>query len=227
MRYLIVNGDDFGASPGVNRGVLEAHRNGILTSTSLMVDTPWSEEAALLSRGVPGLSVGLHVHLRAGTGDVDAPAGCVTELERQLQRFQTLMSRPPTHLDSHYNTHRDPSILPHFTAFARRWGLPLREYCPVRYVSKFYGQWGGETHVEQISPDGLLRILDAYVRDGVTELGCHPGYVDAHLRSGYTKEREVEVRTLCSPTVRKALRDRQIELVSFADVRSLFAERSP
>ena len=43
MRYLIVNGDDFGLSPGVSRGIIEAHRHGILTSTSLMVDRPAAE----------------------------------------------------------------------------------------------------------------------------------------------------------------------------------------
>ena len=40
MKYLIVNGDDFGASRGINRGILEAHQDGILTSTSLFVDRP-------------------------------------------------------------------------------------------------------------------------------------------------------------------------------------------
>ena len=50
MKYLIVNGDDFGLSPGVNRGICEAHQDGILTSASLLVDTPWSEEAARLGR---------------------------------------------------------------------------------------------------------------------------------------------------------------------------------
>jgi len=49
-RYLIVNGDDFGASRGINRGIVQAHSRGILTSTSLLVDSPWSAEAAELAR---------------------------------------------------------------------------------------------------------------------------------------------------------------------------------
>src|SRR3989442_6607250 len=61
MKHLIVNGDDFGASRGVNRGILEAHVRGILTSTSLIVNGAWSEEAAALSCDAPELSVGLHV----------------------------------------------------------------------------------------------------------------------------------------------------------------------
>ena len=55
MKYLIVNADDFGASPGITRGILEAHADGILTSTSMMVDTPWSAEAASLAGSAPRL----------------------------------------------------------------------------------------------------------------------------------------------------------------------------
>ena len=49
--------------PRHQRGILEAHENGILTSTSLLVDTPWAEEAAKLGRIAPEMSVGLHAHL--------------------------------------------------------------------------------------------------------------------------------------------------------------------
>jgi predicted glycoside hydrolase/deacetylase ChbG (UPF0249 family) len=60
MRYLVVNADDFGSCSGVNRGIAEAHARGIVTSTSLMVGRPASEEAALVARAFPALSVGLH-----------------------------------------------------------------------------------------------------------------------------------------------------------------------
>src|SRR5947199_9901694 len=65
MKYLIVNGDDFGASPGINRGIMEAHLHGILTSTSLVVKTEWTEEAAALSSAEPELSVGLYAVVRS------------------------------------------------------------------------------------------------------------------------------------------------------------------
>ena len=220
MRYLIVNGDDFGASHGINRGIIEAHRRGILTSTSLMIDTPWSEEAAVLSRDAPNLSVGLHVHL---TTQAEYPTSgpsddCRAELYRQLSRFQELMGRSPTHLDSHHNIHRQPRLLPQFLDLARQYGLPLREHCPVRYVSKFYGQWGGATHLEQISVESLLRMLEIDVQEGITELSCHPGYSDTDFSSGYSAERETEVRTLCDPIVGQALAEQSIQLVSFYDL---------
>ena len=61
MRYLILNADDFGYSAGVNAAILRAHREGVLTSASLMVAEPGCAEAVELARQNPALGVGLHV----------------------------------------------------------------------------------------------------------------------------------------------------------------------
>ena len=227
MKYLIVNADDFGASRGINRGILEAHRRGIVTSTSLMVTTQWSEEATALARAAPELDVGLHVD--CGNGGRAPESGIEltdaeswkTELHSQLRRFEELVGRLPTHLDSHHNGHRDARLLPFFLDVARRYRLPLREHSPARYLSNFYGQWGGETHLEQISVDSLLHMLETEIGEAVTELGCHPGYVDADLCSGYASEREAELRTLCDPAIPAALAERRIQLISFRDLSAL------
>ncbi len=225
MKYLIVNGDDFGASHGINRGIIAAHCQGILTSTSLLVTLPCSEEAARLGRAVPELSVGLHVHLHSGgrgpTLDRPDADSWRVELHRQCRRFEELMGRPPTHLDSHHNVHRDLRLLPHFLSVARHYGVPLREHCPVRYLSKFYGQWGGQTHLEQISVDSLLHMLKTDIQEGITELSCHPGYIDPDFPSAYSTERETELQTLCAPSIRTALAEQQIQLVAFRDLGSL------
>ena len=63
---LIVNADDFGLSPSVNAAVLRAHREGILTSASLMVSEPGFAEAVGLARTNPRLGVGLHLTLLMG-----------------------------------------------------------------------------------------------------------------------------------------------------------------
>jgi len=222
MKYCIVNGDDFGASRGINRGIIEAHRHGILTSTSLMVNMPYSEEAVGSSRDWPDLGAGLHVAFtnEAGEPIVDFAASddCRAELQRQLHRFQDLMDCLPTHLDSHHNVHRDARLLPHFLELAQQYGLPLREHSPVRYFSNFYGQWGGETHLEQISVASLVEMLESEVQDGFTELSCHPGYVDPDFQSIYAIERETELQTLCHAIIRKKLVELQIQLISFRDL---------
>jgi|SRR5438477_12694452 len=219
MKCLIVNGDDLGASRGINRGILEAHERGILTSTSLLVNTPWSGEAARLSRAAADLSVGLHVDLgKELTLTAGSPGSLRDELRRQFARFLELMDRRPTHLDSHHNVHRDPQALPLFLELAQQHGLPLREHSSVRYFSKFYGQWGGRTHLEQLSVESLARMLATEIGDGFTELSCHPGYIDADYPTGYRTEREEELRTLCDPRIRQALTEMSIHLVSYHDL---------
>ena len=226
MKYCIVNGDDFGASRGINRGILEAHESGILTSTSLMVNMPAAVEAAELARRTPRLSVGIHLNLTnegEPVVDLEDVAACRAELSRQIERFVALVGAPPTHLDTHHNIHRRANLEHCFVEVAAKHGLPLREHSPVRYFSSFYGQWDGETHLEQISPEMLMRMLETEVGEGFTELSCHPGYVDPDFVSCYAIEREAEVRTLCDPAVRAHLETLGIQLIGFRDLPGIFA----
>ena len=219
-KLLIVNADDFGASPGTNRGILETHRRGIVTSTSLLVNAPGSADAAEQAEFAPELSVGLHADL-----DGVGPAQVSAALERQLDRFEVLMDASPTHLDTHHDSHRDPKTFPAVVQFARRHGLRLRGHARIRVCTKFYGQWAGETHPEQISVAGLERLLGD-IKDLVTELTCHPGYPDAALRTSYDGERAIEVRTLCDPAARDVVARLGFRLISFYELPGL-AARSP
>jgi chitin disaccharide deacetylase len=65
-RRLIVNADDFGGSRSINQAVVQAHRHGILTTASLMVNEPGFEEAVALAKEHPRLGVGLHLTLSHG-----------------------------------------------------------------------------------------------------------------------------------------------------------------
>ena len=65
-RHLIVNADDFGRSHSINQAVIRAHREGILTSASLMVNEPACDEAVALAKQNPQLGVGLHLTLLCG-----------------------------------------------------------------------------------------------------------------------------------------------------------------
>src|SRR5438552_14079828 len=66
-RRLIVNADDFGRSHSINQAVIRAHRDGILTTASLMVNGAAADEAVELARQHPRLGVGLHLSLVRGT----------------------------------------------------------------------------------------------------------------------------------------------------------------
>ena len=221
-KVLVVTADDFGASPGINRGIVEGHTHGVVTSTSLMVRGAACREATELARAHPELAIGLHWDLD-GEGepyvDFEDARAVTLELEAQLARFEALMGRPPTHLDSHHHVHQRPEIAPVAGALARRTGLHLRGTGAVTFVGGFYGQWEWQvTDLEHVSVEFLTWILRNEVTTGATELGCHPGYIDPSFQSVYLHEREAELATLTDPRIRQELQALGIRLVSFAQL---------
>jgi len=239
QRRLIVNADDFGQSRGINRGVIEAFENGIVTSASLMVRWPAAEEAVAYAKLHPELSLGLHFDLAEWTYenetwvprylvlDEETPEAVSLEVEWQLQHFIDLVGHGPTHLDSHQHVHREEPVQTVLFATAQHLGVPLRDFTTeASYRGDFYGQDSrGYPVRDAISVEalaGLIRGLPA----GTTELGCHPGYAD-DLESMYRDERAREVEALCSPTVRDVITSKQVTLCSFADLVRQTPELSP
>jgi predicted glycoside hydrolase/deacetylase ChbG (UPF0249 family) len=222
-KHLIVNADDFGASTGVNRGIIECHERGILTSASLMVTGAAADEAAALAKTHPGLAVGLHWDVwgederEFDLGDLNAVG---SELERQLERFHELIGRPPSHVDSHRHVHREDGVWDRFVELVAALGVPVRGDGRVTYLGGFYAQWEWKvTNLEYVSVPFLQRMLRDEVGDGWTELGCHPGYMTDDYATVYAHEREAEVRSLTDPRVRETIEAAGIRLASFEDFR--------
>jgi predicted glycoside hydrolase/deacetylase ChbG (UPF0249 family) len=148
---LVVNADDFGISRGVNRGIVEAHRAGLVTSTSLMANLPSAEDAVTRAAVCPDLGLGLHLTLTAGrplsparrvTSLVD-PAGqffvlgtllarltagevAAADIERELRtQIEWALQRglQPGHFDSHHHIHIHPRIAPIVIRLAREHGV--------------------------------------------------------------------------------------------------------
>lgn len=171
---LIVNADDFGLTSGVNRGIIDCHLAGTVTSATLMVNMPATEEAAALAKDHPGLGVGLHFNLTLGVplSAASATSSLVDrqgrfhrrsaaerlaiarrfkamdierELYAQLRRFEVL-GLIPTHLDSHQHIHLFPLVFDELARLCAGQGLPLR----IPWVAPQRGR-------------GLRRMLRAWV----------------------------------------------------------------
>jgi chitin disaccharide deacetylase len=138
-RRLIVNADDFGRSTSINQAVIRAHREGILTTASLMVNEPACEEAVALAQAHPNLGVGLHLTLICGHSALPAESipGLVTpqkeftnspagagfryffqrslraqlrqEIHAQFQRFRAT-GLPLDHVNAHLHLHLHPTV---------------------------------------------------------------------------------------------------------------------
>jgi predicted glycoside hydrolase/deacetylase ChbG (UPF0249 family) len=226
-RVLIVNGDDFGRTTGINQGVIRAHEDGILTSASLMVRWPASLDAAAYCRNKPAFSLGLHLDLgewvfREGAWQrvyqvvvPSDPDAVRDEVHAQLAAFRRLVGRDPSHLDSHQHVHLQAPVRTVVLEAAGSLEVPLRSCNPtVNYCGDFYGQTGtGEPWPEGITVDALVRIVNG-LGPGITELSCHPGE-DDDFDSVYRVERAREVRVLCHPEVRHALARASVRLAPF------------
>jgi predicted glycoside hydrolase/deacetylase ChbG (UPF0249 family) len=224
-KYAIFNADDFGYSRGINRGIVEAHQRGVVTSATLMINGPAVDEAIALSRENPELAVGLHVNFTNEAQrlvDLEDRRATKEFLNRQFDLFCQRLGRKPTHLDSHQHVHRHPVRRRQFQELAFEHGIPLRDEFPVTFKGGFYGQWEyGVTDPSKISFEALEGILRREIDEGVYEVSCHPGYVDPALECVYHAERELELKTLCDPRLKAVLAEEGIGLLSYARLREV------
>lgn len=158
---LIINADDFGISPAVTAGILEAHAVGSVTASSMMVRCPGWDDGVRQARATPTLDIGLHLNLLLGTpltgatSLTDARSGAFASLSTLVKRALSGGLRgsdvereceaqlaalraegiPVTHLDSHRHTHALPVIRHAVARVAAREGLPLRR--PVESHRRF------------------------------------------------------------------------------------------
>ena len=223
--HLIFNADDFGASAGVNRGIVDCHVRGVVTSTSMTVTGQSAVEAAAMARDHPSLAIGLHWDVWGEDErefDLSDHRGVRDEFHRQLDTFEKLLGRLPTHVDSHRHAHLEPGMFDLFDELVRPLGVPLRGDGRVRFVGGFYAQWEWKvTNLEYVSVEFLQGMIGTEVPDGWTEFSCHPAYVTSdYLHSVYLHEREAELATLTDPRVRGCIDESGIVLSSFADYRA-------
>jgi len=170
MKQLIVNADDFGLTRQVSEAIVDIHRHGIVTSTTLMANGAAFDAATALSRQMPRLGVGVHLNLSEGMPVSPAPripsllnthgrlhltpgrlwkaiamrrvslAEVETELRAQIAKIRRAGIRP-THLDGHKHVHVVPGVSDIVVRLAQEFSVS-RVRCPLE------------------QPPGLFHMLD-------------------------------------------------------------------
>ncbi len=221
---ILFNADDFGLTKGVTDGIVQAHLNGCISSTTLMMNGMATDYAVQLAKKVPSLDVGIHLVLTWGgkpvhpdvpglvdkdgsfkftnryqTEEPPNPEEVKKEWRAQLDAFLAT-GLPLHHIDSHHHVHGWEPLKQVILEIANEYKVP------VRYVDSL------QDHPEILLTDSLW--LDFY-GDGIyhelfgelektegksIEIMTHPGIMDEDLVSvsSYTKEREKELEILCS-----------------------------
>lgn len=237
-RVLIINADDLGYDPAVSEGILTAMRKGVVSSATLIVNSPHSKDAAGKATGV---AIGLHLNLaRFAPVWTGFPAELLQENElsealapqlssevveketlAQLDRFGSLLGRQPTHIDVHKHLHTNASVLEGVRAAAAARSLPVRAINELmrralrsgglKTPDHFIGDAGSQAFWTLAQ---LRRALEQ-LPPGVTELMCHPGFAPTMTRSGYAVQREVELETFTHPSARSLLDRFEISVTDF------------
>jgi predicted glycoside hydrolase/deacetylase ChbG (UPF0249 family) len=214
----VVNADDFGFTHDVNAGIVEAHRNGILTSTTLMATGAAYEDAVRLARETPSLDIGAHLVLARKI--LWQPARIRGELRRQMEKILAA-GLAPTHLDTHKHTHLLPWVLEAVASLGEEFRIPwvrrpfdfplgapgavpwtrrvlnramavasLRHHRVLhRHGCRTTDHFAGF----QITGTFRTRELVALISNlppGITELMTHPGRCTAELRAARTRLKE-------------------------------------
>ena len=140
MPRLIINADDFGFTPDVNAGIVDAHLRGVLTSTTLMANGEAFDDAVRLAKETPTLDIGAHLVLVQGHSVIDGrtlpetPVHLLATLARrkldvyseckaQIEKIQAAGLRL-SHLDSHKHTHLVPGVFRAVVKLASEFGIP-------------------------------------------------------------------------------------------------------
>lgn len=177
IKQLVVNADDFGFTRDVNAGIVEAHRSGILTATTLMATGDAFDDAVRLARETPSLDIGCHLVL------VGAPGFPLTipqlvralalgrirvydELHRQVRRVVDA-GLNPTHLDTHKHTHLLPPVLEAVARISEEFRIPW-----VRRPFDFPLQPGGVGGAKRAWTNRLMRLMNGRFGSSLARHRC-------------------------------------------------------
>jgi len=218
-RRLIVNADDFGRSQSINKAVIRAHRDGILTTASLMVNEPAADEAVALARENPALGVGLHLALVCGRSalppsaipalvnhqseftDNPVAAGaryffsgaCRAQLQdevtAQFERFRAT-GLPLDHVNGHLHMHLHPAVFKILSDNAERWGIRAMRLTDDPF--RLNARLAGGRWLYRLSHAVIYRILSARARPVLARHKIrHTGVVFGLLQNALVDSRYV------------------------------------
>jgi hopanoid biosynthesis associated protein HpnK len=285
-KFLIVNADDFGLSPGINAGIIECFKNGILTSASIMVNAPAFDEAVKLAHAQEGLGIGIHLNVLRGKAVappteipslVDAAGWFLrspislccdllrkrVDLDHVSSEFSAQIERAfeaglrPTHLNSEQHVHMYPPIFARVVQLAQKYGIRA-----VRWTGQYPRvgsllRWSRRSYKDLLvnlcaslcrkqlkgravrSNDYFFGLIETgslttevfkgilpRLKDGVTEIMCHPGYVGQDLQEAFqtmgtsslVSSRAVELQTLTDPALRVQIDAVGARLIHHGDI---------
>jgi len=244
IKKLIVNADDFGMCEGNTIGILSAHKNGVLTSATCMMNMPYAKLALTQAKNYPNFGVGIHLVLTVGRPLIEGaksytdengnfrrpssypdgnPHADETELynewKAQIEKFIAIAGKKPTHLDSHHHVHMLPWHNEVAKRLANEYDIPLRQRNQVSDVYE-YVPVDERFYEEGVNYDTFKAIITDSDRE-VVELMTHVAFLDQPLydMSSYNLPRMKELEIVHSKEIKDFIEEKGIELIHFGHVK--------
>ncbi len=237
LKRVIFNADDFGLSSGVNRAIIESHRNGVVNSTTILgnCDEKLLIEAADLAKQNPKLGVGVHLVLTTRAPLVEGHKSLVDEhgffkytgdtlddkidldevyVEWKAQIIRIKEHFEITHLDSHHHVHLDDRIYKVVKRLSREFKLPIRS---VRSNTPTEIKANLGFYEELATMDYLFETMSIF--NGLLEIMVHPGSKDDTFLeeiSRYNNERYEETLILTDKRLQDFLKKNKIKNINYS-----------
>lgn len=242
---LIINADDLGFSKGINYGIYDAYKNGIITSTTIMMNMSATEHAIELLNGT-GIGIGVHMNVTAGKALLDHQYitdedgffskelienindDILAEIEKEFTaQIEMALQKniEISHLDSHHHVHMwCKELFEMSSSLAKHYGVAIRcdrgyEFMTEKLWSKIKStQFFDASFFDKTAYIGfLVQILQGHKSSESLELMVHPGFLDGTLihRDSYREMRMVEHSILTSAFIKELIKSEEIELINY------------
>ncbi|HBF4203356.1 TPA: chitin disaccharide deacetylase [Clostridioides difficile] len=243
MTKIIINADDFGYCEAVNYGIISAHNNGIVRSTSMMANMPGVEHGVGLLKENKTLNCGVHMTLSCGrpllsnlktivdkdgffirriTDEIIEKMDCdeiYRELCAQIDRVKGL-GIDISHLDSHHHIHTLVSLKPVIEKIVTKYNLPIRggfeynlEYSKVVPLIDSF-------YKENVSEEYFIKNIDEIMKYDVVDIMSHLAFLDDYIlnSTSYAIDRTKEHKILTSKKVKEFLEKNGLVISSYRDI---------
>jgi chitin disaccharide deacetylase len=216
-KYFIVHADDFGLSPGISEGIIKTIENGIVSSTSVIVESKYLSVSKKIILNRPNFDWGLHVlilHKNPSSKII------LKETKRQINIFKNSFGFPPSHIDFHKGFKFDTKTYFEILMFSLKNNFAFRYDRQHHIEIDFYGIKKNRTKYDAIETKSIMTIIEN-LPNGITELVCHPGLTSNRLKDPYRLHRKKELLTLIDPQLKLKLKKEKIKLINFEEYKKI------
>jgi predicted glycoside hydrolase/deacetylase ChbG (UPF0249 family) len=245
-RFLIINADDLGISPEVNRGIFIAHEKGVITDSSLLIQGRYAHQAIEMIKKSPSFHVGIHIDLdpllawqspgiervprRKLLEMMDEPdfiKRVKQEIDKQVKAFLE-RGLIPSHIDTHHHVHGFPQIFKPLVEVMDRYSIRA-----IRFSKKGYALLGREdipitSEQAQWMEDALRQrgifhphsLIDPIFPFSLKDIPGGVTELMVHPGMGGDEWRQKDFEMLINPLFMNTVRDEGIQLISFSELPS-------